>query len=184
VVAGAVGEAATGVFVACVTLVNVAGMYITGVANYLTPRAARAYAAGGVTELRRVLGRTGALFAVTLGLFAAAVAAAGDVPAVLVYGPAYAGCGAVLAVLAAQVWATSLGVVAGNGLWAMDRPRANAAADFLTIAVTVPAVILLLPPFGVVGAAVGALAGTAAGVLLRVGLLLRLMAADRGAGRD
>ena len=53
----------------------------------------------------------------------------------------------------------------------------------LTIAVTVPAVVLLLPPFGVAGAAVGALAGTTAGVLLRIGLLLRLMAADQAALR-
>ncbi len=180
VIASAAGEGATGVFVACVTLVNVAGMYIAGVTNYLTPRAARAYTTGGVGELRRVLGRTALMFSVILGGFAAAVAAAGDRPAVLVYGPAYAGCGTVLAVLAAQVWVTSLGVTAGNGLWALDRPRANAAADAITILATVMAVWVLLPPYGVVGAALGALAGTTVGVLARVAVLLRLLRGAAG----
>ncbi len=181
VVAAAVGEAATGAFVACVTLVNVAGMYITGVTNYLTPRAARAFVSGGVAELRRVLGGAALLFSVTLGGFFLAVVAAGDRPALLVYGPAYSGCGAILAVLALQVWVTSLGITAGNGLWAMDRPRANAVADVGTILVTVAAVLALLPLYGVIGAAVGALAGTAVGALLRVAVLLRLMTEARAA---
>ncbi len=185
VIAAAVGEAATGTFVACVTLVNVAGTYIAGVTNYLMPRAARGYATGGVAELRRVLGGVAVLFGLTLGAFCAAVVLAGDRPATLVYGPAYAGCGAVLAVLAVQVWVTSIGITAGNGLWAMDRPRANAAADAGTIAVTVAAVLALLPPYGLVGAAVGALLGTTAGASLRVATLLRLMARDgEGAHRE
>jgi len=97
----------------------------------------------------------------------------------LVYGPAYAGCGSILAVLALQVWVMSLGITAGNGLWAMDRARANAIADACTVAVTVVAVAVLLPPYGVNGAAVGALIGTTAGVLIRIAVLVRLMADAR-----
>ena len=179
VIAVSVGEAATGVFVACVTLINVAGMYISGVTNYLTPRAAQAFAHGGVAELRRVLGAAGALFSLTLGGFFLAVVLAGDWPATLVYGPAYAGCGSILAVLALQVWVMSLGITAGNGLWAMDRARANAIADVCTVAVTIVAVALLLPSYGVHGAAVGALIGTTAGVLIRIAVLVRLMADAR-----
>jgi O-antigen/teichoic acid export membrane protein len=170
------GEAATGVLAACVTLINCAGTYVTGVANLLTPRAARAFAGGGLPELKRVLRQTAVLFVVTLGVFFLFVLVTGDLAARLVYGGKYAGTAAVLALFALNMLLASLGVTAGNGLWAMDQPRANFAADVCTFGVTVSLLFCLVGPLGTLGAALATLAGTVTGVTVRCLTLARLMA--------
>jgi O-antigen/teichoic acid export membrane protein len=179
VVASAWGEAATGLLAACVTLINCAGMYVTGVANFLTPQAARAFAHGGTPDLRRVLTRTSGLFLVTLGAFCLVIVLTGDLAARVVYGDRYAGTGPVLALLALALLVNSLGVTAGNGLWALAKPQANFAADLCTFAVTLSLLLALVPPFGVVGAAGAVLAGNSAGASVRGLTLARLLTAVR-----
>jgi O-antigen/teichoic acid export membrane protein len=169
------GEAATGLLAACTTLVNCAGTYVTGVANLLTPRAARAYAHGGPSELARLLRGTALLFAVTLGAFCLAVFAAGDLPATLVYGDRYSGTAGVLALLSVAMLAGSLSVTAGNGLWALERPRANFAADVCTAALTAGGALALVPPLGPLGAALATLAGSAGGAAVRWWRLRQLL---------
>jgi O-antigen/teichoic acid export membrane protein len=180
-VAAAHGESATGLLAACFTIVNCAGMYVTGVSNFLTPRAARAFAEGGLGDLRRVLRQTALLFLVTLGAFCLAVLATGDLAATLIYGGKYAGTGPVLALLAVNLLVNSLGVTAGNGLWALDRPRANFLADLCTFGVSLTLLFTLVGPLGVLGAALALLAGTCAGVTVRV-LRLRALLAEVGRG--
>jgi O-antigen/teichoic acid export membrane protein len=170
------GKAATGVLAACITLINCAGTYVTGVANFLTPRAARAYVGGGLPELKRVLRQTVVSFVVTLGAFFLVTLVTGDLAARLVYGDQYGGTGAVLALLALNMLFNSLGVTASNGLWAMDRPRANFTADVCTFAVAVSLMFCLVGPLGVLGAALATLGGTVAGVTVRWLTLARLMA--------
>lgn len=179
VVALAHGEAATGVLAACVTLVNCAGTFVTGVANFLTPRAARAFARGGRPELRRVLQQTALLFVAVLGTFLVLMLTTGDLAARLIYGGKYAGTGPVLALLALNVLVNSLGVTAGNGLWAMERPRANFTADVCMFAVTVALLLCLVGPLGVLGAATAVLAGTIVGMSVRTLTLVRLMRGRR-----
>jgi O-antigen/teichoic acid export membrane protein len=171
-VVGTHGKAAAGLLAACVSLVNFAGMYVTGFANFLTPRAARAFASGGAVELRGVLRGAALLFLITLGVFVAAILLLGDLPVTLVYGDAFAGAAAVLGVLALHILVNSLGVVAGNGLWALERARANFAADVCTCLASLLALACLLVPLGVVGAALAMLAGSCTGSLVR-GLQLR-----------
>ena len=182
-VALAHGEAATGVWAACNTLVNGSNIFVVGLANFLTPKAARAFAKGGLRDLRRVLWKTAALFATTLGAFCLLMLVAGDLPAVWVYGGQYTGTGPVLVVLALNTLATSLGITAGNGLWAIERPQANFAADLCTFVVTVAMALALVHPLGVLGAAIAALAGSTLGVAVRCLTLVRLTAAVRYASR-
>src|SRR5207247_656881 len=60
------GEAETGMLGAATTLVGLSGMLLQGLANFLSPQAAQAFAHGGLPELRSVLVKTAALFAATL----------------------------------------------------------------------------------------------------------------------
>jgi O-antigen/teichoic acid export membrane protein len=176
------GKAATGALGACVTLINVAGIYVTGVSNMLTPRAARAFTHGGRAELSGVLKRTALLFLATLGTFCLAVVLAGDLPTTLVYGSRFSGMSTVLTLLAVSMLVNSMGITAGNGLWAMERPAANFAADLCCFAATVGAAAILVGPLGVLGAAAAILAGTGAGAAVRFFTLVRLLAdADRSA---
>ena len=127
--AAAHGRAATGVLAASATLVGVAQMFVTGVGNFLTPKAARAFAQGGVAALRRVLAAVAGVFAVALGGFCVLVAMVEDLLPVFVYGNEYADLGPVIVVLSVAMLIASLGMVAGNGLWAMERPSAALGAD-------------------------------------------------------
>jgi O-antigen/teichoic acid export membrane protein len=170
------GKAATGALAACVTLINCAGMYVTGVANLLTPWAACAFTHGGRSELAGVLRRTALLFIVTLGAFCLLIVLTGDLPATIVYGSRYSGVSAVLALLSINMLVNSLGITAGNGLWAMERPAANFAADVCTFLVTIAGAIALVGPLGILGAAVAILAGTSAGATVRFFTLSRLLA--------
>ncbi|MDZ4685321.1 MAG: lipopolysaccharide biosynthesis protein [Planctomycetaceae bacterium] len=168
------GEAATGLLAANVTIVNLAGMFVTGVSNALTPHAARAYVGGGVTRLRTVLFETLTIFLVTVGGFCGFVALTGDGLITFVYGDRFAGAPFVLLLLALQLLANSIGIVVGNGLWAMNRPEANFRADVMTLLVSSGILALAIPTAGITGAAFGLLLGTAAGTLIRIAVLLQI----------
>ena len=117
------GEAATASLAVAVTLVNLAGTLVTGVSNFVTPRAAHAFNHGGLPALRRVLRQTAALYLAIVGGFCLVVFVAGEPLATLVYSGRYADVGPILSVLAFAMLANSLSITAGNGLWALDRPR-------------------------------------------------------------
>jgi O-antigen/teichoic acid export membrane protein len=181
------GESETGLLGACSTLVGLSNTFLMGLCNYLSPRAARAYAEAGLAALQDVLSKTGLLFGATLGTAAVAALLFGEQAAVLVYGPKFLGAGPIIAVLSLGVLANSIGVTAGNGLWAMERPSANFTADLGSLAVVLVATALLVPRFGPLGAAWATLLGTAAGAVVRVIALRRAMrehalAAPRPAG--
>jgi O-antigen/teichoic acid export membrane protein len=161
------GSAATGILAACTTLVGVTNMFVTGVSNFLTPRAARAFAEGGVEELRRVLGKTATLFAAALGVFCLIFVTAGDLLATLIYGDRYAETGLILSILAVNALVHSLGVIAGNGLWALDRPRSNFQADVCALIAALAVAVCLISSLGVFAAALSLLLGTSVGTAVR-----------------
>ena len=169
------GEAATGVFAAGSTLVGAANMFVLGLANYLSPKAAGAYADEGLPGLRRVLRYTAVVFTATLGPFALLCLPFGDAVAKLVFGDGFGSAGLVLAVLAFNMWANALSITCGNGLWAVERPDANLRADLVSLLVTAAATVALIPPFGVVGAAGAMLAGGWSDVLARYLTLRRVL---------
>ncbi|HEX5102882.1 MAG TPA: lipopolysaccharide biosynthesis protein, partial [Pirellulaceae bacterium] len=176
------GEADTGTLGACVTLVGLANMFMMGLCNFLSPRAARAFAEGGLAELKSVLAKTALLFGLSLGSIAVAGFLVGEPVAMLVYGPQFAGTGWIIGVLSLSVLANSMGVTAGNGLWAMERPQANFVADLTSLGVVIVATISLVPLFGPLGAALATLSGTTTDAAVRL-LILRLTMRELAAGR-
>lgn len=183
VVAFAAGEAATGQLAAATTIIGLANVVVMGLANYLSPKAAHAYGSGGTRELAGVLRKTMLLFAVTLGGFALLTTIAGEQLVVLVYGGGYAGSGLLVTLLAFGMLASSAGITAGNGLWAMERPSANLRADVASFVVSIVATILLVPPFGVLGAALVTLIASVVDASIR-GWTLKLLMAERRAAEE
>jgi O-antigen/teichoic acid export membrane protein len=167
------GSAQAGVLAACVSLVGVASMFMTGVATYLTPKAAMAYANGGVGELRHVLRTAALVYACALGAFAIFVLATGDFLLVLVFGDKFAGYGLAMGILALSTVAVSMGLTASTGLWAIDRPAANLPADVCTLMVTLTIVFCLVEPLGVYGAVLADLGGNVTSALVRYATLRR-----------
>ena len=167
IVAGTHGTAATGLLAACVTVVNMSGMFVTGVSNYLGPKAARSFASGGVDALRRVLSKAAILYLLTVGGFCLCVVFSGDLLARTLFGTGFAGTGSILAFLALNMLVSSLGIISGNGLWAIGQPRSNFAADACTLIVTLIVTVCLIYPLGVLGAAIAIFAGSAVGTTVR-----------------
>lgn len=175
VVAFTHGEAETGTLGACATLVGLSNMFMMGLCNFLSPQAARAFAHGGLAELQSVLWKTAALFLGSLGLVAIVGFTLGEQIAVWVYGEQFGGTGWIIGILSLSVLANSLGVTAGNGLWAMERPSANFVADLIALGVVIAATIALVPWLGPLGAALATLAGTSSDALVRLIVLRATM---------
>jgi len=165
------GEAQTGLLGACSTLVGFPNMFLMGLCNFLSPRTAQAYAHGGLSELRSVLWKTALFFGATLGLLAAMGFLIGEQGTLLVYGPQFTGAGVIIGVLSLSVLANSIGVVAGNGLWAIERPNASFAADVCSVVVVIVAAVVCVPWLGPLGAALATLAGTASDAAVRLAIL-------------
>jgi O-antigen/teichoic acid export membrane protein len=170
------GEAKMGLLGVCSTLVGLSNTFLMGLCNFLSPRAARAYVEGGLPELRSVLWQTALLFAGTLGSLAVLVSIFGEQIATAIYGPQFAGTRAIIVVLSLSVLANSVGITAGTGLFAMERPRANFAADLVSLAVAVVTTCVFVPWLGPLGAAIATLTGTASDAAVRVWILRRTMA--------
>lgn len=166
-VAAAQGNAATGVMAACSTIVGLGNSFVMGISHYLTPKTAHAYAHGGVPELCQVLRKIVLLFGVTVGSFCVLLFFAGDFIAILVYGETYANLGLLITIFGLVLLAGSFAMTAGNGLWAMDKPSANFRADVVSLITTLITAIILIPPYGVLGAAISTLIGTVADAVVR-----------------
>jgi O-antigen/teichoic acid export membrane protein len=169
------GAAATGMLAAANQVVGLANTFVVGLANARCPQAAQAFNTGGAAALRRVLRMTTWLFAGPLALFCVLMFAGGNGLVVLLFGAKFAGCAPVISVLSLTLLVSSMGVAAGNGLWAIHRPHENFAGDLVTLVVTVAALVPLVHPLGVLGAALAGLAGTTAGTAVRCYRLLRLL---------
>ncbi len=169
------GESNTGLLGACTTLVGLSNTFLMGLCNFLSPRAARAFAQGGLAELRVVLRNTALLFVATLGAIAVFAWLLGEHVALAVYGPQFAGAGPIIGVLSLSVLANSLGVTAGNGLWALERPSANFVADLCSLVVVIVTSCVCVPLLGPLGAALATLAGTSTDAAVRLWILRRTM---------
>ncbi|WP_254507411.1 lipopolysaccharide biosynthesis protein [Anatilimnocola floriformis] len=176
VVAATHGERETGTLGACATLVGLSNMLLIGLANYLSPKAARAYAEHGIGELKRVLWQTATMFVVGLGSISVFAFLAGHHVAAAVYGPEFIETRWIIGILSLAVLANSLGVTAGNGLWALERPSASFFADMCSMFVVIIATATLVPTFGPIGAALAQFTGTASDAVIRGFTLRRTLA--------
>ena len=168
-------EDTTGTFVGCGKISALAATFVVGIAHFLTPRSVAAYVDGGVSRLRRVLLVAGGMYLLTVGSFCLLVWAAGDRLMVPLFGSDYAGTGIITTILSLAVLLNSLTVVAGNGLWAINRPQANLIADSVVLLATIAVALWLVGTQGPMGIAIASLTGAATGALCRVLTLAALM---------
>ncbi|MBN1396297.1 MAG: lipopolysaccharide biosynthesis protein [Pirellulales bacterium] len=175
------GEAETGKLAACTTLVGLSNLFVMALNNVLMPKAAQTYASNGVPALARVLRKTALAATVVLGGMCLGVFFCGDLVAHVFFGPTYIGTGTLLTVLAIAALTDSLGQTAAAGLWALDRPAANFAADAAYVSVMIVAAIGLVFSLGALGVALAIVAGRVAGAAARWIMLWGFM--ERGAAR-
>ncbi len=169
------GSEGTGYFAACMTLVGVANIFNTGMLNFLTPRAAKVFVNEGTAGLKRLMVRMYGLFLVAVGGFAVFLGFFGSFVSVKLFGPEYAGLQSVLIVLSVAQLFDGFSHTASGGLFAMEKIKDNFWVDVILMVVTIAAALLLIHPFGVLGAALTTLVASLVSALLRTGLLVKFL---------
>lgn len=179
------GEAATGEFAACTTLVGLSNLFVIGMNNFLMPKAAQAYNHWGAQALGSLLWKAVCASLAVLGSLCVAVFFVGNLLAGLLFGSPYADTGFLMTILAVAALCDAVGLTAGTGLWAIDRPAANLVADLAQMCVTLVAALTLVAPYGAVGIAIAIVVGRVAGAALRwviLGTCLIEACAKKGEG--
>jgi len=169
-------EAETGELAACTSLVGLSNLFVTGLNNFLMPKAAQAFFQRGVRALGSVLRKALLWSMVVLGSLCLFVYFFGSFLAQTLYGPAYADTGLLINVLALATLTDSLGLMASTGLWAMDHPAANFGGDLVQMLVTLAVAFWFVFPFGAVGVATALVIGRASGAAVRWSVLVGVMA--------
>jgi len=176
------GPAAVAVFAACQALTNFARMFLIGAQNILLPSSARAFAAGSLSELRRLVGRGTMILASGAALFSAFCLLAGQPLLTLSYGHSFAKNGFLVFLLSLSVLATALTLAPTLALAAARRADANMRINFVTLAFHLSAGWLLVRQYGAAGAAYGLLLAGFSAALVRWLFCRRIFAADIAAG--
>jgi len=161
------GESATGQLAACGKFSALAATFVLGLAHLLTPRAVAAYAQQGIAGLRRVLAVTGLVFSITVGSFCAVTWLTGAWLMVTLFGADFVNTGEIVLILSLSVLVNSLAVLAGNGLWAVDRPQANLIGDVTAMLSTLAVALYWVDSAGALGIAYAILVGGATGAVVR-----------------
>lgn len=162
-----VGPAATGAFAACLTVVALSRPLRHGLSNLLETKTARAYAAGGMAQLRRFVSKTTILMATTIGAFSLAVALWGPLGVDLMFGNQFADCGWLMVVLALSVFAQALSYGPLFGLRAVARTNWNCLASVTGLGLAAGSALFLLPWLGLLGGGVAVLAGDVGALSVR-----------------
>jgi O-antigen/teichoic acid export membrane protein len=173
-VAYAWGESETGMLAAATTLIGLSYPFVSGLGNYLGPRAAIDYSEKRYDALLSLLIRYGLVFGVTLGLFCLGMVFFGNSLTVLVYGNRYHGIGMIVTIMAVTALIKSLRMTAGIGLWAIEQPWANPVAETCTIVVSI-GTLLCIGHLGLLGFVISMLCGSIAGMVVAIFAMARLM---------
>jgi len=153
--------AETAVFSACQGVALLANPFLLGMSGFVGPKAAHAFTAGGMHELRLVVSRMAWFISAVAAMFVVVMLAFGEQLVVALYGSQYAGRGATVCMLAASVFVYAISLAPDLGLWAMERAELNVRPRLFGLAVTLVAGLVLVPSFGVLGGACSFLAGNA-----------------------
>ena len=176
------GEAATGAYSACQSVISLSRPLLVGFSNFLIPKISNALVRDGNAGIRRVVKKSTAILATTMILFTIAAALLGDWAIRAIYGSEFAGLGSLIAVLAVGVALSAIGQPASGGLLALRRSELGFAVRLVGLTITMAVALSLIPSFGIIGAACGLAVGNGVGlVLILFSYRAALLDADRGA---
>ena len=165
IVAGVDDAEDVGQLTACMTVVLLFNPILLGINNFLFPRVVQSLLHGGRAELRRTVWKYGWTVAGGVALASVLMTVFGEQVIRLIYGNAYADHRATIMLLALVPLANIWTVIFCGGLCALERTDATFAASLAANVASVGVAAVLVPFWGISGAACGLLAGSIAGVL-------------------
>jgi len=161
-------------YAACLTLAQAVNPLLFGTHNVLAPRAAQAFVAGGMQEVRRVILVVMLFLGLTLLGWCVLLAVCGESLITALYGARYPETMWIAGMLAAVVLVRSLGVVSLLGLQTIERPEFGLWANLASLAVLLVVAPMLIPHWGVFGVASSIFTANAVGFLIRLGAFFHL----------
>lgn len=162
-----VSAPATGLYAACISLVDFSNPLLLGISNYVGPRAASARAQEGAAGIGRVVARTTLLLCGITVVYGLLLTMFGDQLLTVLFGTEYAADTWLIAAVAWGMCCTALAIPASEGLSVIERPQLTMLAGVAALAISVGLAWWLLPTIGLLGAAVATLAGSATSMALR-----------------
>jgi O-antigen/teichoic acid export membrane protein len=168
---------------ACMTVVLLYNPILLGINNFFFPRAVQSLLRGGPAALRRTVWKHALIFGGGVVLVAGPMMVFGEQLIRLIYGSAYTDQRAVIMLLGLIPVATVWWVVIYGGLCALERTNATFAASLTLLLVSVGAALVLVPFWGLNGAACSLLVGPVACVLV-CGFIFQAATAPATAGKE
>ena len=157
-----IAPTATGIFTACASIAALAGPFLAGIGNYLSPQFAETITAGNRHDTLTLYCRTTGVLAVTVGTFVAIAVAYGSELLELIYrNPDLQGYALVVGILALRMLFGIPALGAHHALVAMEYPRGTMQATVFGTTVSLIFAFPLIIFYEVLGAAVALGIGTA-----------------------
>jgi O-antigen/teichoic acid export membrane protein len=153
------GNTATGILAACVTIVGIANPFIIGVAQLLGPRIAQALVDRGLGEVLKVARKATIVIGLSLGGFCCGAFLFGENALRFFYGDLYGGHSSIITVLSISVLAATISLPAACGLLAFERPDVNLWSSVAGLLLTMAVASALVLPMGLLGVVCGLLCG-------------------------
>lgn len=153
------GTPAVGILSAYEAVLLVCNPLLLAAGNLLLPNISQAFAQGRGTAVRRVVARATLILTLAVAALSAVLFFAGETIVTRLFGDDYNGHGLLMTLLALAMPLEALGLSAGSGLCAIERPRVNFLASLTGLLVALAVAAAMLRGFGATGAAAAMLAG-------------------------
>ena len=175
-----IGAAETGIYAACVSIVMLASPITTGISNILAPRSAQASLCKGGTELRARVKMDSVILGAIMVAFTIVVASYSDGILTLLYGHSnFHGHAYAITTLSMAALFAAVGTPSSNALAALNRGPTIFTATAIALGITLVSALLLLPIYGINGAATGLMLGHLAGAVARLSAFWRYQSYTR-----
>ena len=170
-----IGTSATGIFAACDAILRFANPLLIVLTNVLTPWVTIGHNDGGGTELRRIIFRVSMTITLFLSCFCVFLFIAGQSLLNASLGQEYGDYWLTLLILGINQLVLKQSLAPGRGLMVLDKARLISAADVSGFVTSLIAGWLLIPTYGVLGAAFAMLLGSAVISLLTISSYFMVM---------
>lgn len=172
--AAMLGKAEAGIYAACVTLAQAVNPVVFGTCNILAPRAAQSFMAGGIQEVRRVVLQVMVFVGAALVVWCGFLLLYGESVIGVLYGDGFANSMWIVTMLGAAVMVRSLGMVTTQGLQTIERPQFGLWSNLVSLVMLAAFAPILIPRWGVFGAAASIFIADGTGFLIRLIAFSRL----------
>jgi len=168
------GTASAGVWAACLGVVSVGNPALLGIQNFVGPKLAHAYAADGLTALRRIVLKIIAAISLPMSILCLVLIFWGGRLVALLYGHQYAGNNTVVAILAVNLLVAAAAFSFSRALFAVERADLDFWVNFAALFLMITLGLWLVRSFGPLGAALGLLAANLSTSAVRARVFLGL----------